>query len=153
MLITSLALSFAAIGSTEATLPVDQNPAPLTRQAEANTLIRGIDGEILGDTAALEAALGGQLAAPLATAQTIRWVRPGVAEVQLGQTGTSWTESFLVGVPQNRNMYAPLLVLFHGYGQTPADVYAQTTYFQEARERCWFVVAPLGAHVYNYGID
>jgi poly(3-hydroxybutyrate) depolymerase len=153
MLITSLALSFAAIGSTETSLPADQTPAPITRQDEANSLIRGIDGEVLGSTAQLEAALGGQLAAPLATAQSIRWVRPGVAEVQLGQTGTSWTESFLVGLPRNRNLYAPLLVLFHGYGQTPADVYAQTTYFQEARERGWFVVAPLGAHVYNYGID
>lgn len=153
MLITNLALTFAALGSTDATHLPDQTRAPITRQTESDQLLRGVDGEVLGTTANFEAALQGQLAAPLATAQSIRWVRPGVVEVQLGQTGTSWTESFLVGLPKQRNLYAPLLVLFHGYGQTPADVYAQTSYFQEATERGWFVVAPLGAHVYNYGID
>jgi pimeloyl-ACP methyl ester carboxylesterase len=77
----------------------------------------------------------------------------GVYEFVLNETGTTWQEPFLLGVPPvPAGPDAPLLVVFHGWGNTHNSILTQTSYFHEARQRGWYIVAPLGAHKYNYAI-
>ncbi|MDF1838148.1 MAG: alpha/beta hydrolase [Planctomycetota bacterium] len=71
----------------------------------------------------------------------------------LASTGTDWEEEFLIGLPEGQVRRAPMLVLFHGYGETPEQLLDNTDYFAKARNRGWYVVAPLGAHKYNFGIE
>jgi pimeloyl-ACP methyl ester carboxylesterase len=47
----------------------------------------------------------------------------------------------------------PVLVLFHGAYENEWSVYEKTDYFTLAMQRGWIVIAPLGAHVGNYGIE
>lgn len=77
---------------------------------------------------------------------------PGVYAITLNRTGTGWSERFLVGLPQNSAAFSPALVLFHGYGEEPEDLLANTGYFAKAQARGWFVIAPLGAHKFNYSV-
>ena len=50
-------------------------------------------------------------------------------------------------------MPAPVLTLFHGYGEHLRDTVLRTDLVDEAMSRGWLVFAPLGAHEFNYGID
>ncbi len=67
--------------------------------------------------------------------------------------GSPWAEDFLVGIPNNPMLPAPVLVLFHAYGEDLKELQANTNLINEAMHKGWVVIAPLGAHVYNYGID
>ena len=79
--------------------------------------------------------------------------RERVSQITLNDPGSGWQESFLLGLPANPVVPAPVVVLFHGYGETPHSVLENTSYFQMAMARGWIVVAPMGAHQYNYGIE
>ncbi len=68
-------------------------------------------------------------------------------------TGTGWDEDFLLGIPPYPLEPAPLLVLFHQYSASVLDTYIKTEFFKDAMTRGWYVVAPLGAHQENFGID
>jgi pimeloyl-ACP methyl ester carboxylesterase len=68
--------------------------------------------------------------------------------------GSKWQESFLVGVPRKTGSSSlPVLVLFHGDHENEWSVYEKTDYFTLAMRRGWIVIAPLGAHVRNFGIE
>lgn len=77
----------------------------------------------------------------------------GVWQVQLGDPGTGWQESVLVGLPsQPESPSAPLLVMFHGANISEWDCYVNTPLFQQALDRGWYVIAPLGANQLNWGL-
>ncbi len=67
--------------------------------------------------------------------------------------GSPWAESYLLGIPRTPLVPAPVLVLFHAYGQTEKSLFEDTSFFRLAMERGWIVVAPLGAHTKNFGIE
>ncbi len=78
---------------------------------------------------------------------------PGVFQIQLDDPGTGWQESVLLGVPSVRAYRnPPLLVMFHAYDVSEWDCYLNSPLFQEALDRGWFVLAPLGANQVNFGI-
>ncbi len=70
-------------------------------------------------------------------------IAPRVYEV-IVHPGVGYTETFLfqevVGATPK-----PLLVAFHKFGNSAYDVLQNTTYFDEARRRGWYCVAPLSA--------
>jgi pimeloyl-ACP methyl ester carboxylesterase len=71
---------------------------------------------------------------------------PGLAEVTLTNTGSGWQEKFLLFVPVLAvGERAPVLVVFHRFGVSHWDAYYFTSFFEEARRRGWFVIAPLSA--------
>ena len=71
---------------------------------------------------------------------------PGLSEIVLNNTGSGWLEKFLLFVPTIPfDQRAPLLVVCHRFGVSHWDAYFNTTFFDEARTRGWFVIAPLGA--------
>lgn len=74
-------------------------------------------------------------------------------EITLNAPGQVWQERFILGIPTNMQVPAPMLTLFHGYGEEPLDVIENTTLAQDAISRGWMVFIPLGAHKFNYGID
>ena len=76
----------------------------------------------------------------------------GIYSMVMDATGTEWQESFLLGVPSNPLDPAPLLVSFHRYSASERDTFVNTNLFEEAMERGWYVLAPLGAHELNYGV-
>ncbi len=76
----------------------------------------------------------------------------GIYAMTMDATGTEWQESFLLGVPSNPLDSAPLLVSFHRYSASERDTFIHTNLFEEAMERGWYVLAPLGAHELNYGV-
>jgi len=76
-----------------------------------------------------------------------------VYSLRITGTGTGWDEDFLLGIPPYPLEPAPLLVLFHQYSASERDTYIKTEFFKEAMVRGWYVVAPLGAHQENFGID
>jgi pimeloyl-ACP methyl ester carboxylesterase len=76
----------------------------------------------------------------------------GIYSLTMEATGTDWEERFIVGVPQNPDDSAPLLVCFHQYSASERDVFLHTDLFSEALERGWYVLAPLGAHQVNCGV-
>lgn len=115
--------------------------------------IRGTDGQILGDESEPDVALGGALTNPFRQAASIRPSGSRIFEITLRNTGTGWDEPFMIGAPvRPMSGGAPLLVVFHSYGRSGKEITEETRYFQEAIQRGWYVVAPLGAHKYNFGI-
>ncbi len=76
-----------------------------------------------------------------------------VYALRITGTGTGWDEDFLLGIPPVPLEPAPVLVLFHQYSASERDTYIKTEFFKEAMVRGWYVVAPLGAHQENFGID
>jgi len=107
----------------------------------------------LGAKHNVDRALGGNYSQPLAPRAPISPLIGGVFEVTLNNTGTGWDEVFLIGVPKAPVTPAPVLVVYHGYGETPRDLLYSTSYFQKGMARGWIVVAPTGAHKYNFAID
>ncbi len=116
-------------------------------------VIRGSSGEVLNRRGDFYAAVGGNPARLGGLSISTSALPKGVYEITLQNTGTGWEEVFLLGVPTNPIVPAPCLVVHHGYGQEPKDMVSLTSYFQEAMARGWVVLAPLGAHKYNYAID
>ncbi|MFT7678067.1 MAG: pimeloyl-ACP methyl ester carboxylesterase [Planctomycetota bacterium] len=104
------------------------------------------------DSGRFDVSVGGSWSTAWGRQITAAPVGPGVYAITLNRLGTGWSERFLIGIPQNSSGFAPALVLFHGYGETPDDLLANTDYFAKAQARGWFVIAPLGAHKFNYSI-
>jgi len=78
---------------------------------------------------------------------------PGVWQITIGDPGTGWVESLLVGIPSTPAVpNTPLLVMFHGANISEWDCYENTPLFQDALNRGWYVIAPLGAHQLNWAI-
>jgi pimeloyl-ACP methyl ester carboxylesterase len=79
---------------------------------------------------------------------------PGVFNITLSGTGTDWDEHLLLGIPTPPPTGpTPVLVMFHGFGRTENNTYVDgLPTFTEALNRGWYVIAPRGAHAYNYGI-
>jgi len=128
--------------------------ADAQRRAQKRRVIRGLHGEVLNRRGDFLAAVGGNPSFGSLGASIQKGMLPkGVYEVTLPNTGTGWEEKFLIGVPTGPLNPAPLLVVFHGYGEEHTHMVTKTSYFQEGMARGWIVLAPLGAHKYNYAID
>jgi len=145
-MILPLLLTLTAAPTSQATaLPPSASGA---QQAAFRQLLgqgQGSQGLTLGGTPTVGAA-GSALRAH-------RTLVPGVWQVFLDDPGTGWQESFLLGIPQQtESLQPPLLVMFHGANISEWDCYVNTTLFQDALDRGWYVVAPLGAQQVNYGI-
>ncbi len=97
--------------------------------------------------------LGGVLATPVMPPLTGGVINGRMLEITLNLPNQTWQERFIVGIPGNMQTPAPVLTLFHGYGEEPQNVLQNTTLAQEAMSRGWLVFIPLGAHKFNYGID
>lgn len=149
ILSTGLILAVSAV-----VLPSKQNPySSRTSDRSVTTVPRlyGMYGEDLGEYSF--GSLGGAPSSFRAGANSVEALSRGVYKITLGNTGTNWEEDFVIGLPTVRVDRAPLLVLFHGYGETPEQMLTYTDYFNKARSRGWYVVAPLGAHKFNFGIE
>ena len=71
---------------------------------------------------------------------------PGLSYITLNNTGSGWLEKFLLYAPVLEvGQRAPVLVVFHRYGVSEWDAYYYTSFFEEARRRGWFVIAPRAA--------
>ncbi|MDP6538191.1 MAG: hypothetical protein QF903_06195 [Planctomycetota bacterium] len=84
-----------------------------------------------------------RVAAPLA---------PNVYPLTFNDTGTTWQEPVLLGVPRVPLPSAPLLVMFHSFGISESDCVENTGLMKRALDRGWYVLAPRGAHDMNFGI-
>ena len=135
-------------------IPHKRNPyssRPDDRGVQATARLYDLFGNDLGEESF--GALGGSPSYAWNAGSNLRVIEKGLYEVTLNTTGTDWAETFLLGVPPGPLRIAPLLVLFHGYGERPEDLLLKTRYFELARERGWYVVAPLSAHEYNFGLE
>jgi hypothetical protein len=76
----------------------------------------------------------------------------GLFNITITNTGSGYVEVFLLQVPDvPPTGPTPLLVAFHKYGVSHADVLVNTNFVQEARNRGWYMLAPYGAMENNYG--
>jgi pimeloyl-ACP methyl ester carboxylesterase len=76
----------------------------------------------------------------------------GLFNVTLANTGTGYIEVFLLQVPDVPPQGpTPMLVAFHKFGVSHADVLFNTNFVQECRTRGWYLLAPFGAMEDNYG--
>lgn len=147
-------LLLSAVAAAPAPLPAPQAASVQS----ANTVVQppafNPQGQALPTNGTVASAVGGQqIAIGVAPLRLTGSPQSGVYELVLNDTGTTWQEPFLLGIPPiPAGPTAPLLVVFHGWGNTHNSILDQTTYFHEARQRGWYVVAPLGAHKYNYAI-
>ena len=130
--------------------------AALQGSTAQDGILRGRDGEVLGTEDDPEAALGGSFGNPFGLTLQANLVGRNMVNFTIDSSqiaGSTWNESFLVGFPNSPLQPTPVLVLFHGYGETPQDVLDNSDFFEMGMQRAWIVVAPLGAHKYNYGIE
>ena len=137
-----------------AALVLSLSPALLAQAAPQGAgQLRGIAGEQLRPGNTIAAMLGGAATSLVAPPMQITAVpAPGIYQILFDNPGTGWAEPVMIGVPDAPLMPAPVLVLFHGYGGTESEALNNTTFFQEARARGWYVIAPLGAHQFNFGV-
>ncbi len=120
--------------------------------AAPGALAQGSQAPTAGTSPSVED-LGGMtvssFAPPLAAAML-----PGrMLEITMNVPGQVWQERFVVGIPSQMQNPAPVLTMFHGYGEDPRDVMTRSSLPAEAMSRGWIVFIPLGAHHFNYGID
>jgi len=131
--------------------------APRQSRRRRSQVLIGPRGEVLGRLDRIQQALGGTLGATAGPQVGIGpTMHSGVFEITLSGTvtGTGWEESFLLGIPMGALVpRAPLLVAFHSYSRTPQEILQDTDYFSEAMARGWYVLAPLGAHKFGFGLD
>ncbi|MEM9380179.1 MAG: prolyl oligopeptidase family serine peptidase [Planctomycetota bacterium] len=99
------------------------------------------------------ASLGGALVTPFVPPLSAGVLPGRLMEVTMNFPTQQWEEKFVLGVPQLVSTPAPVLTLFHGYGERHLDVVQNTALVQDAMARGWIVYIPLGAHIYNYGIE
>ena len=127
--------------------------------AQSTQMVRDLDGQVLGTMDQFDVAVGGAFSSAYSPQTSAAVLGVNVFEITLNSTGTDWSESFLIGLPQGpgsaggAGQFAPMLVLFHAYGQSPKDLLDLTDYFSMAQTRGWYVLAPLGAHRFNFSID
>ena len=116
-------------------------PAPVAPTQSAKKIprpIRDLDGKVIGDEGAVETALGGTYYNPFSNRTGAAPYLYGTWEVTLNDTGTTWQEPFIIGIPRQMQTPAPLLVAFHGWGNTHKDIVVNTKYFQKAMARGWW---------------
>ena len=138
--------------ATALSAPVSASTADSAGVGLDSSTLRGVFGEVIGDSEDFTTAVGGNVANPFMPTSIVP-VRRNIYEVRLTNTGTGWEEMFLLAVPAPSAEPKPLLVAFHGYSSSPYSILYQTDYLEKARARGWYAIAPLGAHQYNYGID
>ena len=105
---------------------------------------------------ASQSVLGGSFTNGRAQMQVGLTPVPKIYTVNFTSTGTPFAERVLVGLPDRASVTspAPVMVMFHGYNRTEGSCYVEgRELFVEAQRRGWYVIAPLGAHKRNYGID
>lgn len=142
------------LSATSALAPVSESAVAVQApSSEETSTLRGLHGEAIGDGENFDLTVGGAFSNPFGAAGQIRPYRRRVYEVTLNNTGTGWQEEFLVGVPKHPLSPAPVVVLFHGYARTPRSIVEETRFFGRAMRRGWYVIAPMGAHKYNFSID
>ena len=90
---------------------------------------------------------------PFAPTMQANLVAARMLNVRLNLPSQAWQEEFILAIPATVAWPAPVLTLFHGYGEEPGDVVANSPLVGEAMARGFVVFIPLGAHKYNYGID
>jgi len=122
------------------------------RRAQGRLPRAGVFGEALPGGGSLDQVLGGSWLNRGGGSSVAPTGRPGIYHITFSDTGTIWQEPFLLGIPEYPLAPAPLLVMFHSYGHTEWDCYYNTGLMKRALERGWYVVAPRGAHQYNFGI-
>lgn len=139
--ILALALAAPQGGLPVGTLPSMGNPASGPNRVQ----------EPLGST---PRSLGGTQSSPFAPPMAAAALPGRMLELTLNLPGHTWEERLILAVPHGLQQRAPLLVLFHGYGEDPQDVLQNAEELvRGALQRGWIVHIPLGAHEYNYGID
>ncbi len=99
-----------------------------------------------------QTSLGGLSVTPFAPTMQANLVGARMLNVTLNLPTQAWQEEFILAIPATVAWPAPVLTLFHGYGEEPADLVAKPL-VGEAMSRGYVVFIPLGAHKYNYGID
>ncbi len=100
--------------------------------------------------------LGGTFSSSRSRVQVGLTPLPRTYTVTFTNPGSNFTERVLIGLPAvlHSGTPAPMMVMFHGYNRTEASCYSDAKeLFSKAQNRGWYVVAPLGAHRWNYGID
>lgn len=134
---TESASMIAALALTLAALPA----APAAIQSSSN------------QSSPTQASLGGLSVTPFAPTMQANLVGARMLNVRLNLPTQAWQEEFILAIPSTVAWPAPVLTLFHGYGEEPDDVVANSPLVGEAMARGFVVFIPLGAHKYNYGID
>ena len=109
--------------------------------------------QVAGSDEPTQETLGGVFTTPVTPPLTGGVIDGRLLEITMNIPGQTWQERFVLGIPGNMQTPAPVLTLFHGYGEEPVNVVQNSTIAQEAMARGWLVFIPLGAHQYNYGID
>lgn len=97
--------------------------------------------------------LGGAYASPYVPPMAATAVGGRLLDITLNLPGHTYQERFVIGIPQQMQTPAPVLTLFHGYGEDPVQVVQRTDLVSLALARGWVVYIPLGAHHFHYGID
>ena len=97
--------------------------------------------------------LGGAYASPFVPPMSATAVGGRLLDITLNLPGHAYQERFVIGIPQQMQTPAPVLTLFHGYGEDPTQVVQRTDLVSLALARGWVVFIPLGAHHFHYGID
>ena len=119
-------------------------------------MVHNLEGEVIGTQERFDLAVGGEFTSPWNPPVGATVVGNGIYAVTLNDTGTGWSERFLIGLPltgAGAAQFAPALVLFSAYGETPDDLLVKTGYFAKAQTRGMYVIAPLAAHQYNFSIE
>lgn len=127
-----------------------------TNASGQDTMVRNLEGEIIGTQERFDLAVGGEFTSPWNPPGEATALGDGIYAVTLNNTGTGWAERFLIGLPltgAGAATFAPALVLFHAYGETPDDLLVKTDYFAKAQARGMYVIAPLAAHQYHFSIE
>lgn len=109
--------------------------------------------QLAGTGEVTQESLGGAFVSAVTPPLTGGLVNGRMLEITLNLPSQTWQERFVLGIPANMQSPAPVLTLFHGYGEEPVNVLQNTTLAQEAMDRGWLVFIPMGAHQFNYGID
>jgi len=77
----------------------------------------------------------------------VQFLIPGLYRFTVVSPVTGNPERFLLQIPDIPPLQeAPLLVGFHAFGHSEDDLVQNTTFFAEAENRDWYMMAPLGLH-------
>ena len=121
-------------------------PPPLTPLESAQQFFDSGPGSVpVGGTP--DSGLSGSSGGALGMAANVLPVPgyPGAYNVTLRNTGSGYTESFVLQIPSGAPVGPrPMLVAFHRANVSHADAFLWTSFPQECQARGWYFVAPLG---------
>jgi pimeloyl-ACP methyl ester carboxylesterase len=150
MISATLTLALALCAQT----PVGVSQAP--RRSVSDERLKAFEEFYENLNRQSQSVLGGNFTSTRAGVQVGVAPAPKTYTVTFPNTGTNFAERVLVGLPDMAQVTspAPVMVMFHGYNRTEGSCYVDGgDLFAEAQSRGFFVIAPLGAHTRNYGID